>query len=140
MKELAKKVNLLEPMDVNKISIQRDHYFPNAYLIDLPLSAIPDHVWLDIFENEWKSSRHLWDRKLFVVGDKLRLITTVEDVEEKIKWVRQIVNQTNKGVDEYNQEINARLSRMEEEIKKQVLEDESKIEKIREILRASAIS
>jgi len=138
MKELAKKVNLSEPIDVSRISIQRDHYFPNAYLIDLPLTSIPDHVWLDIFENEWKSSRHLWDRKLFVMGDKLRLVTTVEDIEEKIKWVKQIVNQTNKGIEEYNQEINARASRIEEEVKKQMLEDESKIEKIREILRTSA--
>lgn len=53
---------------------------------------------------EWKSGRHLWDRKLFVVGEKLRLVTTVNDIEDKLDWVRQVIERTNRDIDEYNQE------------------------------------
>ncbi|MGQ9539214.1 MAG: hypothetical protein ACUVTE_06520 [Candidatus Bathycorpusculaceae bacterium] len=76
MSEKAKKINLLKPFDVSKISIEKDRYFYDAYILDLPLDAVPDHIWQDIFEREWKSSRHLWDRKLFIIGDKVRLVTT----------------------------------------------------------------
>jgi len=78
MKEIAKKVKLSKPFDVDKITIKRDRYFPSAYIIDLPLDSIPDHIWQDIFERTWKASRHLWDRKLFVISDKLRLVTTAD--------------------------------------------------------------
>ena len=33
MKEIARKVKLLEPLDVNKIAIAKDHYFHDA-LVD----------------------------------------------------------------------------------------------------------
>jgi tRNA uridine 5-carbamoylmethylation protein Kti12 len=135
MKEIVKKANLLEPVDVDKISIKMDHYFPSAYIIDLPLDSAPDHVWQDIFEFEWKSSRHLWDRKLFVIGDKLRLITTADEIESKLGWVKKIIEQTNAGIDEYNQETETRIPQIEEEAKKQELEAEAQVGKIRETLR-----
>jgi hypothetical protein len=36
MKEIAKKVKLLKPFNVDKITIKKDHYFRNAYIIDFP--------------------------------------------------------------------------------------------------------
>jgi hypothetical protein len=42
MKELVKKVKLLEPVEIDKINIVKDHYFSNAYIIDLPLDPAPD--------------------------------------------------------------------------------------------------
>lgn len=135
MREIAKKINLVEPVDVENIVIKRDHYFPNAYIIDLPLNSAPDHVWQHIFEQEWKSSEHLWDRKLFTVGDKLRLITTADEIEEKIGWIRQVIERTNEGIDEYNREAETREAGIEEQVKKQALEEEAKSEKIRELLR-----
>ena len=102
MKEKAKKVELLKPLDVDKIIIKRDRYFSSAYLIDLPLDSMPDHVWQDIFERTWKSSRHLWDRKLFVIGDKLGLVTTANEIEDKLDWIEQVIKEPNKGSDEHN--------------------------------------
>jgi hypothetical protein len=131
MSEKAKKVNLLKPFDASKISIERDRYFHGAYIVDLPLETTPDHVWQDIFDREWKSSRHLWDRKLFIVGDKIRLITTEEDFKEKLDWVEHVINQTNKAVDEYNRSIEAAK---ELEIKRTAWEDRAAIERMREIL------
>ena len=131
MSEKAKKVNLLKPFDASKISIERDRYFHDAYIVDLPLETTPDHVWQDIFDREWKSSRHLWDRKLFIVGDKIRLITTEEDFKEKLDWVEYVINQTNKAVDEYNRSIEVAK---ELEIKRTSWEDRAAIERMREIL------
>jgi len=135
MKEIVKQVKLLEPVDVDNITIKRDHYFRRAYIIDLPLDSTPDHVWQDIFEREWKSSRHLWDRKLFVVSDKLRLVTTANGIEEKLDWVKQVLEQANKGIEEYNRETEARDAQMDEQVKRQMLEKEAKVEEIRNVLR-----
>jgi hypothetical protein len=110
MKELVKKVKILEPVDAGTVRINRDHYFRNAFAIDLPLDSTPDHVWQDFFEREWRSSRHLWDRKIFVIGDKLRLVTSETDLEDKLDWVKQIVVQTNGRIDEYQKRRRCELS------------------------------
>jgi len=132
VKELAKKVKFSESIDVDKINIVKDHYFPNAYIIDLPLNSIPDHAWQDVFEREWKMSRRLWERKIFVMGDKLRLITTPNELAEKLDWVKQIIERTNKAIEEYN-----RVAPLEKQLRKQVSVAEEKmvIESIRDMLR-----
>ena len=134
MKEKVKKVNLQKPFDVDKIAIRIDRYFPNAYIIDLPLDSIPDHIWQDIFERTWKSSRHLWDRKLFVIGDKLRLVTTADEFGDKLDWIEQVTKETNKNIDEYN-----RLFQLEEETRRkqrgELLREKARIEGMKETLR-----
>jgi len=136
MKEVAKKVRFLERIDVDKIDIKRDHYFSNAYMIDLPLDSSPDHVWQDIFEREWKSSRHLWDRKLYLIGDKLRLITPQDNIEEKLDWVKEVIERTNKGIDRYNLEAEAREARTAQRVREQILDEEKvNTEIIREAMR-----
>ena len=136
MKEVAKKVKLSEPVDVDKIRIKRDHYFPDAYLIDLPLDSTPGHVWQDIFEQEWKSSRHLWDRKLFVMGDKLRLVTPARNMKEKLDWVKEVIERTNKEIDVYNKEAEARATQIKEQLKRQKREEEkANVELIKDMLR-----
>jgi hypothetical protein len=137
MKETARKVKLLKPFDVDKINVKTDRYFPNAYIVDLPLDSIPDHVWQDIFERKWKSSRHLWDRKLFVVGDKLRLVTRADEFEGKLDWVELVIKETNKGIDEYDLAVRTEDEiRIKEELHKQRPWDEkARIELIRDTLR-----
>ncbi|MEM3731077.1 MAG: hypothetical protein QW667_06805 [Candidatus Bathyarchaeia archaeon] len=137
MSEVVKKVSLLKPFDADKIAISRDQYFRNAYIIDLPLDSAPDHVWLDLFEQKWRASRQLWDRKVFIIGDRLRLVTTVDDFGEKLDWVEQVIKETNKAVDEYNaavkaeREITAKVSGMQ----KILWEERARIETLREALR-----
>jgi len=137
VKEKAKKVELLKPLDVDKIIIKRDRYFSSAYLIDLPLDSMPDHVWQDIFERTWKSSRHLWDRKLFVIGNKLRLVTTANEIEDKLDWIEQVIKETNKGIDEHNLVAQKKEEMiLKEELKKQKLwETKARVETMREALR-----
>lgn len=133
MSEPSRKVKLLEPIDTDKINITRDHYFKNAYLIDLPLDRAPDHTWQDIFDREWRASRRLWDRKLFIINDKLRLITTPDELEEKIDWIKQIMQQTNKEIDEYN-----RTAPIEKQLKKTITlaEEKATIETVRDVLKS----
>ena len=141
MKEIAKKVKLSKPFDVDKITIKRDHYFPSAYIIDLPLDSVPDHIWQDIFERTWKASRHLWDRKLFVIGDKLRLVTTVDEFGDKLDWIAQVIKETNKGIDEHNLAVQKEEEiRTKEEMEKQKRwEEKSQMEMMRATLRKRCI-
>jgi len=137
VKEKIKEVKLLKPFDVDKITIKRDSYFPNAYIIDLPLDPMPDHVWQDIFERTWKSSRHLWDRKLYVLSDKLRLVTSADEFEDKLNWIEQVVKETNKAIDEYNraaQEEEA-VKAKEERGKQALWEEKASVEMMRDNLR-----
>jgi hypothetical protein len=138
VKERIKEVKLLKPFDVDKITIKRDDYFPNAYIIDLPLDSIPDHVWQDVFESTWKSSRHLWDRKLYILGDKLRLVTSVDEFEDKLNWIEQVVKKTNEAIGEYNLVAQrGEEAQAKEEMEKQRLwEEKATIERMRGALRS----
>ncbi|UCE43757.1 MAG: hypothetical protein JSV57_05245 [Candidatus Bathyarchaeota archaeon] len=99
MSRSSKKVNLMESIDVDKILIQRDIFLTGAYVIQLPLDSQPDYVWQTLFEQEWKSSLHLWERKVVVVGDKVLLITTPNEIAEKIDWLRKMIESTNMRVE-----------------------------------------
>jgi len=103
LRRLGKKVNLMKSVDVDKIPIRRDSFLPNAYVIELPLDSQPDYVWLTFFEQEWKSSLDLWERKVVIVGDKLLLITTPTEIGEKIDWLKRVVESTNMRVERFNQ-------------------------------------
>ncbi len=134
------KVKLLKPINVEKIRVEKDYYFPNAYIIDLPLDSTPDHVWQSFFDHEWKSSMHLWDRKLYVVGRNLRLVTMPNNIEEKIGWVKGIIEKTNKVIDEYNKKEKARAAR-ETKLRKRLASEEERgeVEMIKGTLRRLGI-
>lgn len=130
----VKKIRLLEPIDVDKINIVKDKYFSNAYIVDLPLDSEPDHVWQDIFDREWMASRNLWDRKAFIIGNTLRLITTPEDMEEKISWVREVIAATNTGISTHYKQMDLRPEAKREAQRAKTKEEEI-IERIRRTLR-----
>lgn len=102
MARLGKKVYLAS-INVDKIPIRQDVFFSGAYVIELPLESQPDYVWQTIFEQEWKSSLQLWERKVVVLGDKLMLVTTPTEIDEKIDWLKKIIESTNMRVDKFNQ-------------------------------------
>jgi len=137
MAEVSRKVNLLKPFNVDQINIQQDSYFVNAFLVDLPLDATPDHVWQDVFEQKWKSSRHLWDRKVFVIGNKLRLVTPADEFESKLGWVERIIEETNKTIEEHLLGLQQdEERRIKEEVQRQTAwEEKARIEMIKDILR-----
>jgi len=103
MNRSGKKVNLMKPVDIDEIQIQKDIFLTGAYVIELPLDSQPDYVWQTLFEQEWKSSLHLWERKVVVLGNKLLLITTPTEIPEKIDWLQKMIESTNRRVERLNQ-------------------------------------
>ncbi|MEM3704093.1 MAG: hypothetical protein QXX79_06750 [Candidatus Bathyarchaeia archaeon] len=60
---------------------------------------------------------------------------TINNFEEKIDWVKEVINRTNMGIDEYNKDMEARASQIEEQVKKQIIDEEARIEKVKDIIR-----
>ncbi len=137
METVSRKVNLLKPFDVDNVSIRKDEYFADAFIVDLPLDYVPDHMWQEIFEGKWKSSRHLWDRKLYVLGSQLRLVTSPDDFEAKLNWIENMILETNKAVDELLLAIQQEEERrIKTEVRKRTpWEERARIEMIKDALR-----
>lgn len=137
METVSRKVNLLKPFDVDNVNIRKDEYFADAFIVDLPLDYVPDHMWQEIFEGKWKSSRHLWDRKLYVLGSQLRLVTSPDDFEAKLNWIENMILETNKTVDEQLLAIQQEEERrIKTEVRKQTpWEERARIEMIKDALR-----
>jgi len=72
----------------------------------------------------------LWERKVVVVGSKLVLITTPAQIEEKIDWIKRMVESTNARVERFNETQQI----MEEAQEKEALREHENI--IRDALRA----
>jgi hypothetical protein len=103
--ELTEKVGIKHPIDPQNVTIYKDPFYPDAYIIALPLDSDPSYVWLTLFEQELWSSLDFWDRKIVVVGREIKLVTTRERVGEKLGWLEERVNATNRRVDEYNRRV-----------------------------------
>jgi hypothetical protein len=71
-----------------------------------------------------------------MMSDKLGLVTTADEMEEKLGWVKQVLEQTDRGVEKYNREAEVRVTQMDEQMKKQMLEEEANVERIRDVLRS----
>jgi hypothetical protein len=72
----------------------------------------------------------LWERNVVVVGSKLVLITTPTRIEEKIDWVKRVVESTNASIERVNETQQIK----EEAEKKEALREHENI--IRDALRA----
>ena len=122
MVELTAKVSIKHPIDPQNVTIYKDPFYPDAYIIALPLDSDPSYVWLTLFGQELWSSLDFWDRKIVVVGREIKLVTTRERVGEKLGWLEERVNATNRRVDEYNRRV-----KMEEQAKETGPKDEEAI-------------
>lgn len=107
MTELAKKVNLKHPISVDHVDIRNDLFHPGAYVISLPLDGYPSYAWQTLFDLELWGSLDFWDRKVLIVGDQLKLVTTLNNLQDKLDWLDHIVVATNKRVDEHNRDVKA---------------------------------
>ena len=99
-RSMAKNVRFMTPFNTSRISVSQNPTFPDAYMVDLPLDSVPNNEWRSAFELKWKSSRDLWDRKLLLINDKVRLFTTAEGFVEKLKWVEKTIDETNNAIQE----------------------------------------
>jgi hypothetical protein len=97
---MAKSVRIMTPFDTSRICVSQNPTFPDAYIVDLPLDSVPDQEWRNAFELKWKSSRDLWDRKLLLINDKVRLVSTADGFVEKLEWVEKTIDETNGAINE----------------------------------------
>jgi hypothetical protein len=121
---LVKTIKFLKPFDANKIVINQHPHFSDVYLVELPLDSTPEDDWKDTFEQKWKSSRDLWDRKLYLVDDKIRLLSTVDYFDEKLDWMQKMIEDTNRSVEEYNKAVEKESEMIKDETTKQLLQTE----------------
>lgn len=120
MRELVKKVDFERPIDIDHLAIEKDPFHTNAYIIDFALDSEPCYIWQTLFDLECRSTLHLWDRKVMIVGKKLKLVTTPNDIKSKLDWIKKTLDATNKRVEEYNQD--QEKIHIEEEEKKKGIE------------------
>lgn len=131
MTKFSKKVNIKEPIDPERLTIEKDDSFPLAYAFELPLESTPDDIWESVFKDEWKTSFYVLKREVTIEGAKLRVITTPDEIKEKIEWVKDLVDLTNERVGKYNKEMK-RIEKIEAPNKRQL---EEVIRKMRESLK-----
>ena len=111
--------------------MEKDDSFPKAYAVYVPLDSTPDDIWEQCFERELKASFYMWKRQVTVEGDTLRAVTASDEIEDRINWIKKLVNETNHCVEEYNNEM-LRREQAEKAREKEVEED---IKKMREALK-----
>jgi len=121
----VKSVQIVTPFDTSRISVSQNPRFPGSYIIDLPLDSVPDEEWRNAFDSKWKSSRDLWDRKLLLVQDKVRLVTTADEFVEKLDWVEKTIRETNISIEEQYRIIGQEKEMIQEATAKQALETDT---------------
>jgi hypothetical protein len=119
---MAKSIRIVTPFDTSKICVSQNPTFPDAYIADLPLDSVPDQEWRDAFDLKWKSSRDLWDRKLLLIQDKVRLVTTADGFVEKLEWVEKTINETNDAIKDQYRIIGKEKEMIREATAKQALQ------------------
>jgi len=107
---------------VSKININEHPNFSGVYIVELPLDSVPDENWREAFEQKWRSSRDLWDRKICLIDNKVRLLSTADHYTEKLDWIERLVNDTNKMVKEYDRIIEKQSELIKDETAKQLLQ------------------
>lgn len=119
---MAKSVRIVTPFDTSEICVSQNPTFPDAYIVDLPLDSVPDQEWRDAFDLKWKSSRDLWDRKLLLIDDKVRLVTTADGFVEKLEWVEKTIDETNDAIKDQCRIIGKEKEMIREATAKQALQ------------------
>jgi len=122
MSELAEKVRIKHPIEPNGVNVQKDPFYPSAYIIALPLDSEPSYVWQRLLEQELWSSLDFWDRKVVIVGREIKLVTTRNRVGEKLGWLEELVARTNKRVEEYNKKV--RVERETKEVAAHIADED----------------
>jgi alkylated DNA repair dioxygenase AlkB len=71
MAEPVGKINIIQPVNPERVHIEKDPFHPTALVVSLPLDSEPSYVWLTLFEQVLWSSLDFWDRKVVIVGKEL---------------------------------------------------------------------
>ena len=133
MSSFIDKVNLKEPIDPDKLKIEKDDSFEMAYSFELELNKTPDYLWERYFQHEWKYSMYMLKREVSVRGNKIRVVTAPDEIEGKMDWVKGLVNATNDRVERHNEDTKKQIER-EKTLKEK---EKETIKKVRDKLKTN---
>jgi hypothetical protein len=132
MTRLLRKVNLKEPIDPDKLNVEKAYPEKELYNVDFPLDSTPDYVWEQCFEREARIAILNLQRRVKIVGNNLRITAPLNEVNKgMIEGIKKLVNATNQCVEEYDKEMLQR-EKVEQAKKKEEQED---IKKMREAIK-----
>jgi hypothetical protein len=87
--------------------LEKDETFPEAYAFYIKLSDEPDNVWRSYLA-KWNNALNAMQRKIDVVGDRLRLVFVYGDnIQSYDKYAAQLVKWVNERVIEYNKKVDS---------------------------------
>ena len=75
---MAKKSKFVEIIGVDANTIEKDESFKEAYAFYITLSDEPDNIWRNYLA-KWGNALNTMQRKIDVVGDRLRLVFVYGD-------------------------------------------------------------
>lgn len=121
----------VEIIAVDTDIVEKAETSPEAYAFYIKLSDEPDNVWRSYLA-KWDNALKVSQRKVEVVGDRLRLVFIYGDnVQRYAQYVAQIVKWINERITEYNKKREA----LEKIALGQQQQSRSKEEEIRQQLR-----
>jgi len=128
---MLNKSQPVEIIGVDADTLEKDETFPEAYAFYIKLSDEPDNVWQSYLA-KWNKALNAMQRKIDVVGDRLRLVFVYGDnIQNYDKYAAELVKWVNERVMDYNKKADS-LEKME--LGKQE-ESRRKEEEIRQQLR-----
>ncbi len=128
---MLNKSQPVEIIGVDADTLEKDETSPKTYAFYIKLSEEPDSVWVSYLA-KWNDALDAMQRKIDVVGDRLRLVFIYGDnVQNYAEYAAQLVKMVNERVMEYNKEVDS-LEKME--LGKQE-DSQRKKEEIRQQLR-----
>jgi len=119
--DAVKKVNIVE---LDRDTVEKDSSFPEALAFYIRLSDVPGSVWTEIFVSEYEQAWFNLEREVSVRGDRIRVVTAPGEEQAHINFIKQLVEQTNTKVEEYNKEIEreAHMARREQSAQAEMVE------------------
>lgn len=124
---------LIQAVDPDRI--EKDDSFPKAYAFYVVLTTTPDPIWVELFISQYENRFYNLKREMTIHGDRIRVVTAPGEEENHVRFFRQLVDETNKQVDEYNKRLADREAR-ERRFKEQ---EDAEAEQIRERLKKISI-
>jgi hypothetical protein len=104
---MLNKSQPVEIIGVDADTLEKDETFPEAYAFYIELSDEPDNVWRSYLA-KWNNALNAMQRKIDVVGDRLRLVFVYGDnIQNYDKYVAQLVKWVNERVMEYNKKVDS---------------------------------
>jgi hypothetical protein len=130
---MVEKVTI-KAVDLDRV--EKDDSFPKAYAFYIALSETPEPIWVELFMSRYESTFTSLKREMTIQGSHVRVVTAPEEEENHVRFLRQVVDETNKDVDEYNR----KLARQEEQERKLKAMEDAEAQQIKERLRRISVS